>query len=321
MVDVKLKFTIFTSAYNAERKLHRVYESLERQALRDFEWIVVDDGSGDGTTEMVAKWQARSSFPVRLERRSHAGTAASFNHAVSLARGELFFQIDHDDGCLPNALQRIWEAWWEIPEHVRSGYAGLFVRSCDENGRPNGAGFGIPWRDTTFQEQFYRLHVREDQRPCWVTEVIRRFPAPILKNFSGWLPERLTAARVSRIYKARWLNDILYVYYQADPSRTTLSGKGLYFPHWPGLRAQYLDQMIFDTRWLWYAPLLFYRRAAAYARFSLRLGLGLGGQWRELGSVAGRALWLTALPMGLALNLMDQARIRHGEQRREHETA
>ena len=310
MADVLPQITVFTSAYNAERKLHRVYESLKRQTLREFEWLVVDDGSGDGTAGMVVEWQAGSTFPIRLERRTHAGTAASFNHAISLARGELFFQIDHDDGCLANTLQRMWEAWREIPEQARSGYAGLFVRSCDENGRPNGPGFGVPWRDTTFQEQFYRLHVREDQRPCWVTEVIRRFPAPILKDFSGWLPERLTAARVGRTYKARWLNEILYVYYQSDPSRTTLSGKGLHFPHWPGLRVQFLDQMAFDARWSRYAPLLFYRRAAAYARFSLRLGLSLEAQWHELGTAAGRALWLTALPLGLALSLMDQARSR-----------
>lgn len=306
MADMKPRITVATSTYNAERKLHRVYESLEKQTMSDFEWLVVDDGSVDNTVRMVEDWKACSRFPIRLERQEHAGTAAAFNHAISLARGELFFQIDHDDGCLPNALQRLWEAWCEIPERERPQYAGLYMRSCDENGKPNGPGSGVPWRDATYHEQFYIFGVIEDQRPCWVTKVIREFPRPLLKGFSGWLPESLTHARVGRVYKARWLNEILYVFYQADPTRTTFSGKGYHFPHWPGLRAQYLDQISFDARWCQYAPLMFYKRAAAYARFSFRLGLGIGAQWHELGTSAGRALWLSALPAGVALRLRDR---------------
>ncbi|TAM79840.1 MAG: glycosyltransferase family 2 protein [Acidobacteria bacterium] len=308
MAEQRLKFTVFTSAFNAERTLHRVYESLQNQTLRSFEWVVVSDGSVDRTEEIAEKWRANAPFPIHFERHAHSGTAASFNRAVSIARGEFFFQIDHDDGCKPEALERIWEAWREIPEQARPGYAGMYVRSCDENGRPNGPGFGVPWRDATFQEQYYRFRAREDQRPCWVTQIIRKFPAPILQGFSGWLPEGLTHARVGRVYRARWLNEILYVYFQADQGRVSLSGNGSGFTHWPGLRAQYRDLLACDAQWLWYAPIQFYRQAAAYSRYSFRLGIGPAAQWRELGTAPGRALWLAALPAGLALNLMDQAR-------------
>lgn len=307
MAEESPLFTIFTSAFNAERTLHRVYESLESQTLRSFEWVVVSDGSVDGTEGMVEEWQAATPFPIRLERQAHSGTAASFNRAISIARGELFFQIDHDDGCKPNALERLLETWRAIPEQTRPGYAGMYVRSCDENGRPNGPGFGVPWRDATFHEQYYRFRAREDQRPCWVTQIIRGFPAPILKDFSGWLPEGLIQARVGRVYSARWLNEILYVYYQADHGRVSLQRNESGFAHWPGLRAQYQDQLARDTQWLRYAPVQFYRRAAAYSRFSFRMGIGPAAQWREVGTPLGRALWLTALPVGLALNLMDQA--------------
>ena len=315
MDEQKPKFTIFTSAFNASLTLHRVFESLSRQTLREFEWLVVDDGSVDGTAEMVSNWQANSPFPIRLERQEHSGTAASFNRAISLARGALFFQIDHDDGCVPEALEKLWEAWQAIPEGTRAEYAGLYVRSCDEEGRPNGPGFSAPWRDATFHEQYYKFRVREDQRPCWNSSVIRQFPAPIVKGFSGWFPEGYTHARVGRVHKARWMNEILYVYYQNDSSRTSLAGKGRTFPHWPGLRVQHRDRLAFDARWFRYAPLQFYRQAVAYAKFSFRQGLSPAAQWGEMKTSFGRAIWLTALPMGFSLNLMDRARDRRRAQR------
>ena len=47
-------FTVFTPTYNRAHTLHRVYESLNAQTFRDFEWLIVDDGSNDGTAELVA---------------------------------------------------------------------------------------------------------------------------------------------------------------------------------------------------------------------------------------------------------------------------
>ena len=44
-----MKFTIFTPTYNRKELLTNLYESLKKQAYKDFEWIIVDDGSSDGT--------------------------------------------------------------------------------------------------------------------------------------------------------------------------------------------------------------------------------------------------------------------------------
>ena len=55
-------FTVFTATYNRAHVLHRVYDSLRAQTFRDFEWLVVDDGSTDGTGALVEGWRAEADF-------------------------------------------------------------------------------------------------------------------------------------------------------------------------------------------------------------------------------------------------------------------
>ncbi|MCE2923619.1 MAG: glycosyltransferase family 2 protein, partial [Roseomonas sp.] len=58
-------FTVFTPSYNRAHTIHRVYESLQQQTFRDFEWLVVDDGSTDNTKSIVEAWKKEAPFPIR----------------------------------------------------------------------------------------------------------------------------------------------------------------------------------------------------------------------------------------------------------------
>lgn len=89
--------TIFTPAYNRSDTLERTFRSLCRQAFTDFEWLIVDDGSTDGTEAMVASFAAHSPFAIRYFRQAHGGKHRAYNTALPLARGEFFFTVDSDD--------------------------------------------------------------------------------------------------------------------------------------------------------------------------------------------------------------------------------
>ena len=66
-------FTVFTPTYNRAHTLHRVYDSLCAQTLRDFEWLVIDDGSTDGTADLIANWAKSADFPIRYFKQEHSG--------------------------------------------------------------------------------------------------------------------------------------------------------------------------------------------------------------------------------------------------------
>ena len=70
--------TIFTPAYNRANLLPRLYDSLCRQTVKDFEWLIVDDGSTDNTEE-VCKSFTGEGFPVRYYRKENGGKQRAIN--------------------------------------------------------------------------------------------------------------------------------------------------------------------------------------------------------------------------------------------------
>ena len=66
-------FTVFTSTFNRGELLARTYESLCRQTLQHFEWLIIDDGSTDDTAIRVRVWQRSAPFPIRYLHQPNSG--------------------------------------------------------------------------------------------------------------------------------------------------------------------------------------------------------------------------------------------------------
>lgn len=99
--------TVFTPVYNRARYLGLLYESLIEQHFHNFEWIIVDDGSTDGTREIVARFVDEGRVRIRYHYQENAGKHVAVNRGVQLAKGELFFIVDSDDTLTAHALSTI----------------------------------------------------------------------------------------------------------------------------------------------------------------------------------------------------------------------
>jgi glycosyltransferase involved in cell wall biosynthesis len=93
------------AVYNGDRFLGEAIESIFGQTFSDFEFVVVDDGSTDGSLELLERF-ARRDQRLRLVSRDNRGLAASLNQAIGLARGVLIARMDADDVSLPERFER-----------------------------------------------------------------------------------------------------------------------------------------------------------------------------------------------------------------------
>src|SRR6266705_680676 len=134
-------FTVFTPTYNHAYTLHRVYESLCVQTYRNFEWLVVDDGSSDDTRKLIDTWEQQARFPLRYIYQPNQGKHVAFNRGVREARGELFLCLDSDDGCVPKALERLKYHWDQIPFSQRHRFSAVTALCIDELGGLHGSRF------------------------------------------------------------------------------------------------------------------------------------------------------------------------------------
>lgn len=90
--------------HNGERFLAEAIDSILRQTMSDFEFVIVDDGSTDGTGEILRQYEATDER-VRVVTRPHEGVAAALNFGSGLARGKYMARMDADDVAFPKRLE------------------------------------------------------------------------------------------------------------------------------------------------------------------------------------------------------------------------
>ncbi len=92
------------SVYNDERFVGMAIESILAQTLRDFEFIIVDDGSTDGTADILERYAAQDRR-IKVCRQPNAGTTVAANFGLSVAHGKYIARLDSDDISYPHRLQ------------------------------------------------------------------------------------------------------------------------------------------------------------------------------------------------------------------------
>jgi glycosyltransferase involved in cell wall biosynthesis len=295
-------FTVFTPTYNRAHTLHRAFDSLSAQTFRDFEWLVVDDGSTDNTPELIGDWMKVSRFPVRYLRQPRSGRHFADNLAIRESHGQMLAGVDSDDALTPHALEKIWRLWHEIPESERSDFIGIVGHCCDQNGNLIGQLFPTDPFDTNYRE-FVFTHRRfggqkwDASRSC----VSRQYLAPEI-NGTNYVPEGVASLQAARKYKIRCVNEVFRIYYVDDgQTGATLTSRRNVANSARGRVYYYLWLLNHEMEYFWRAPLPFIKAAAMLPVVARYAGKPLREVWRELKNWHASALVAAAMPLSFLL--------------------
>ena len=207
-----MRFTVFTPTYNRRALLPRLYASLKRQTYTDFEWVIVDDGSTDGTDELISEYVSENDlFPIVYKQVENGGKPKAVNLGVSIARGEIFIILDSDDYLTDNALEVLDRYEKTIPQDKKDQFAGVCGLKGYENGDAIGKSFDSgEYLDCTNLQRI-KNGILGDKSEAIYTEIMRKYPFPIFDG-EKFITESIILDRMaSDGFKMRYFNEITMI--------------------------------------------------------------------------------------------------------------
>lgn len=205
-MDCKL-ITVFTPTYNRSSYLKRLYESLLSQSLKDFEWLIVDDGSKDDTKAVVAQFQAEQKINLRYVYQPNAGKHIAINTGVEHADGILFFIVDSDDILPEHSLQTV-ATHYQLHK-AKEDFGGVVGRRLSMDNKMIGTVSSFDTKYDSTLNLRYKFNIWGDFAEVYLTSVLKEFPFPDMEN-ERFVPEGIVWNRIAQKYKVFFINEGIY---------------------------------------------------------------------------------------------------------------
>jgi len=205
----QLYFTIFTPIYNRKHTIHRVWESLIKQTNKNFEWLIVNDGSEDGVESLLESYKDRADFKVRIFHQKNSGKHIAFNKAIDEAKGELLIPADSDDSFIPTTVEEFDKNWKKYKDDSISG---ISVLCMDEE--HNIIGDKFPSEEiSNYTEIVYNHKIKGEKWGCIRVDLLRKYKFPHMLG-ANFFPESYIWSQIGLNYKTVYLNIPLRIYFQ-----------------------------------------------------------------------------------------------------------
>lgn len=212
--------TVFTPTYNRAHTLPRLFKTLQNQTCKDFEWLIVDDGSNDHTESLVKECMNNEhSFPIRYYKVKNGGKMRAINLGASLAKGDYFCGIDSDDWFNEDAIFNILEAFISIK--AKKNIVGVsFAYNWDTPILSKEA--KVDYVDCkNFDRKAFGI--ASDRILIFYTDIMRQYKIPVWKD-EKFTPESVFIDQMALDgYKMRYYSKAIYGGKYLDDGLTTNS--------------------------------------------------------------------------------------------------
>lgn len=154
--------SIITAVYNNEKYIRNVAKSVLEQEFRDIEYIIVDDGSTDRTSNIIDEIASKDER-VKVIHQKNQWIFASYNNGIRAASGEYFYIVNSDDRLQENILSKI--ADYALKYKPDIIWTPVLMHKCDENQNIIEYDFAN-WGRYVNQNKFYEN--KDDVRKSWI---------------------------------------------------------------------------------------------------------------------------------------------------------
>lgn len=210
--------TVFTPTFNRAYCLDRAYKSLCRQTCKDFEWLVIDDGSTDETCSLIHQWQEENIIPIRYIYQENQGMHGAHNTAFRNISTELCICLDSDDMLTDDCIEFVLKFWQEHAEE-HGKVAGFIALDAYMDGKIIGTKFPEGVKIAHDNQLREIAKVKGDKKIIYRTKIAQEAP-----EYPVFLDEKYGSMGYKQQYidaKYPWLiiNRVIYlVEYMPDGS-------------------------------------------------------------------------------------------------------
>lgn len=209
-MDISMRLTVFTPTYNRVSTLPRLYDSLVSQSSKDFEWLIVDDGSCDNTSDLINKYiKNKQNFSIKYIKKENGGKHTAINRGVIEANGEWFFIVDSDDWLPEDSIATILNKIDEVGDDTT--FCGVSGQRYWPNGISAVSG-GVQFQiiDSDAIEIRMKYGFNGDMAEVWKTNILKKYPFPEFKG-ERFFTECFVWYRMAEKYKVRYFNKNIYI--------------------------------------------------------------------------------------------------------------
>ncbi|CCV64694.1 Glycosyltransferase [Alteracholeplasma palmae J233] len=217
----EILLSIVTATFNREKLILRTYESLIKQTNKNFEWIIVDDGSTDDTEKKVLEWIESKIISIKYIKKENSGKHKSLNRAIPLASGQLTLILDSDDLLEQNAVERIsffYDKYYDYPN--LGGFTFL-------KGDLSRKVIGNSYKENEKVRNIFEVlnqKIKGDKIEVIYTSIMKEYSFPEIEN-EKFIGESIIWIPIGMKYKIVYINEILYLCEYQSQGLTNLGRK------------------------------------------------------------------------------------------------
>ena len=202
---MSIKFTVFTPTYNRAHTLVGCYQALCRQTVKDFVWLIVDDGSTDNTKELVYGWMEKDIVKIEYLFQNNAGKQRAVNTAVENCSTEYFGFLDSDDLYCDNTIERFLADFEQVK--YNKNVAGVLARRGTDKSSPLGS-TDLPSGKyiKNFDYLIKKYNYYGDTCRAYYTSILREYKYPVICD--KFIPEDVMLSAIDQKYDLLIVNEV-----------------------------------------------------------------------------------------------------------------